>query len=178
MLATRAPSVARRLALRTRHPVLSLFPPLPLFCFVFIVPTCGPALVVQVACGKRYWRGAPAPVARMATSWDGLGKDARRLEADIDAKLAAFGRATAALSSIRSTALGGPASGVSTATSLGDGEFFARPRVPVSAGLRRALLRLRWELLRWRQRGAASGAASSDLYGWAWFLLVAAVILT
>ncbi|KAK1858488.1 hypothetical protein I4F81_001089 [Pyropia yezoensis] len=56
----------------------------------------------------------------MATSWDGLGKDARRLEADIDAKLAAFGRATAALSSIRSTALGGPASGVSTATSLGD----------------------------------------------------------
>ncbi|KAK1858487.1 hypothetical protein I4F81_001089 [Pyropia yezoensis] len=57
----------------------------------------------------------------MATSWDGLGKDARRLEADIDAKLAAFGRATAALSSIRSTALGGPASGVSTATSLGDG---------------------------------------------------------
>ncbi|GAB0492724.1 hypothetical protein MMPV_003993 [Pyropia vietnamensis] len=56
----------------------------------------------------------------MATSWDGLGKDARRLEADIDAKLAAFSRATAALSSIRSTALGAPASGVSTATASGD----------------------------------------------------------
>lgn len=61
--------------------------------------------------------------SRMATSWDGLGKDARRLEADLDAKLAAYARSAAALSSIRSGGLGAPAVGLSTATASGDGKL-------------------------------------------------------
>jgi len=63
----------------------------------------------------------------MATSWDGLGKDARRLESDIDAKLALFARTTASLTSIRGPGLGGPATGISTATATGDGEFDSLP---------------------------------------------------
>jgi len=63
----------------------------------------------------------------MATSWDGLGKDARRLESDIDAKLALFARTTASLTSIRGPGLGGPATRISTATATGDGEFDSLP---------------------------------------------------